>query len=189
LNQRRDAAWFSEVYDGLRQELSGKIPFRIYLDMDYGSIKPGQNWPQIRIATKKWLINQAKHLPFDQRLVIEIPEVPFLIHVIKRTSKRPGVIFGYRDPKDRSLSHRFRELLDRKIKKLVKYHDAKKTTVILIDNWDFQLMNHGIMFDAFLDAYPDQFPQKLDQFWYADSTTLPKIDFLNLTDDLRESYR
>jgi len=183
--QRRDSDWFLQVVGGLEQELPRQVPFRLNITLEYGAVKKGQDWTTIRQGLKNWLVNEAQHLPEGRHVLEAVPNVPFRLHVKKAYGRRPGVIFGRFKPDDDTLANRIRELFDEKANKLAKYHASGKTTVLLLDSWDYVLMNEWIMFEGIQDAYPDGPPPEVDQIWYADTSIPNEIEFSDFTLDLQ----
>lgn len=57
--------------------------------------------------------------------------------------------------------------------------------MLLLDGWDFVLMNEWIMLEGIRDAYPNGLPKGLDQVWYADTSTPTEIEFTDLTPELQ----
>ena len=79
-----------------------------------------------------------------------------------RVWKKPApsmVGFARFDPEDDTLSVRIRNLLDKKARKLRKYHGSSGTTIMPVENDNIALMNEAKMLDALREAYPDGFPQ------------------------------
>jgi hypothetical protein len=186
LNQRRDSDWFQQLVGGLEQELPSRVPFRINITLEYEAVRKGQDWAAIRQGLKNWIANEASRLPDGRQIIKAVPGVPFRLHVVKKIySRRPGVIFGRFKPEDDTLVNRIRELFDDKANKLNKYQKSGKTTVLLVDGFDFVLMNEWIMLQAIQDAYPNGLPQGVDQIWYADTSTPTEIEFTDLTQDLQ----
>jgi hypothetical protein len=181
-NQRRYDDWFSQVIGGLRRELFD-VPFRLRIIFEHSAIKTGQDWPAIRQALRKWIIEEAPLIQEGNHLIQVIPEIPCLR--IRKGGRRPGVIFARSAPDDDTLPKRMRELIDRKVKKLAEYHRRGKTTILLLDGWDSSLMNQGIMFNAMQDAYPQGIPSEIDQIWFAYTDDPDEIDFIDFTSDLR----
>jgi hypothetical protein len=184
-DQRRNDDWFMQVVGGLKREIPD-IAFRLRVGFDFYAITKGQDWVAIRNAIKNWIIEDAPNLADGRHIVRDIPGVPFLLNVEKKIGRRPGVYFSRLvKPDEQGLSERMRKLIKRKERKLRKYKDQGYTTILLIDGWDFVLMNHAIMLNAIEDAFPDGIPKKIDQIWFAYTDEPKKIYFIDLTPDLK----
>ena len=122
-------------------------------------------------------------MPEGYHVIDDVSNAPFGLHVRKMNHRRPGILVGRFPPEDDSLASRIRRLLG-KANKLLKYQQARRTTVLLLDGWDFILMNEWIMINAIQDAYPDGLPKGVDQIWYADTSEPRRTDFADLTPEL-----
>lgn len=185
-NQRRDSDWFHQVVGGLAQELASQVPFRLNITLEYGAVRKGQNWAAIRQGLKNWIANEAPRLPDGRHVIEAVPDIPFRLHVRKAYGRRPGIIFGRFKPEDDTFAKRIRDLFDEKAEKLAKYKAAGKITVLLLDGWDYILMNEWIMLDGIQDAYPDGLAEGLDQIWYADTSEPTEVEFTDLTPELQK---
>ena len=180
-NQRRDGAWFSRVVKPLEDEFRCRLPFRLVLTFPYEGIQTGQDWSEINVALRDWILNEAPRLPIGSHAIGSVPEIPFEFHAAKRSSSHSGLLFGRFAPYDRTLPHRLREQLDRKLKKLSPYKGKNKTTILLVESDDIALMNDGIMWDGLSSAYTDGLPQGLDEIWFADTSIPEEIVFTDMT--------
>ncbi len=135
---------------------------------------------------KNWIANEAPHLADGRHVLNDIPGVPFRLHIIKASNRRPRVIFSRFEPDDNTLPGRIRQQFDRKVEKFKKYKSAGKTTVLLIENDDSALMNEGKMIDSIRKAYPAGFFLDVDQIWYAGTSISSEIEFLDFTSELQE---
>ena len=182
-NQRRDSAHFKRVVGDIRGELSGKVPFRLRIFVEWSAVRVGQDWSVIREALKDWILTKAPSLP-DGRHVIDdgtIAGVPFGLRITKGSDRSPGIIFGRTEPHDDTFPARIRKQFDRKIAKLAKYA-PEKTTILLVESSDLALMNQGILLDAIKTAYFNALPPRVDQVWYADtSASGGKVEFRDFT--------
>jgi hypothetical protein len=169
------------------QELPFRVTFRLNITIDYGVVRKGQDWAAIREGIKDWILAEAQRLPEGRHIIDGVPDVPFRLHVRKTHSRRPGVITGRIAPEDKTLPNRIRGLFNRKANKLIKYQKAGKKTVLLLDGWDFILMNEWIMLEGIQDAYPNGLPKGLDQIWYADTSTPTEVEFTDLTPELQKT--
>lgn len=191
-NQREQNAIFMQVIGGFREEFAGKLPYRLDIWLDFGAIEKGQNWPAIRKGFRDWIEKESPELPYGFGSIDGVNSIPFGFRVKKETRKikrHLGVRFGRSVSEDKTLSLRIREQFKKKAEKLEFYKVNGKTTILLIESDDFQLMNHGIMFVAIKDAFGDGLPRGIDQIWFADTSIAEEIDFIDFTADLHESLR
>jgi hypothetical protein len=188
-NQRRDSDWFMQVVGGIEEELPGRPPFRLRITLDYEAVTKGQNWAAVRETLKTWIINGALRLADGRHVLDSIPGVPFRLHVAKASNRSPGVFFGRFEPSDSTLPDRIWEHINRKAKKLAKYHSATKVTVLLVENDDIALMDELTMLDAMRKAFPGGPPAGIDEIWYADTSIPSEIEFCDFTSDLRSEPR
>jgi len=186
-NQRRDSDWFIRATGGLMEELGTVPPFRLSITLEYNAVRKGQNWAAIRGALKKFVGDEAPGLPEGQSVVESRADIPFRVHVVKSSGRRPGVFFSRFEPDDDTLSARLKCTVDRKARKLAKYHSAEFTTVLLVENNDIALMNECKMREAIRRAFPGGLPPSVDQVWYADTCLPSEIEFQELTPKLGES--
>ena len=185
-NQRRNNDWFMQVIDGLEQELSSQLSFRLKVTLEYGVVTKKQDWKAIREALKSWIINEAPCLVDGDHVLNDVHGIPFKLDVKKeKETDFPLRLAFYRfTPHDNTLPNRIKKQSDRKAKKLAKYQGLGKTTVLLIESYDIALMNPGIMLTGIRKAYPNGPPSVVDKIWYADTSIPDCIRFTDFTSDL-----
>ena len=186
-NQRRNNEWFMKVIEGIEEEFSSQLSFRLSISFYDGSIAKGQDWKKICQGFKNW-INQEKDNPRLEdgpHWINNIPDIPFRFHVIKEHDPSQGVRFSRFPPEDTDLPNRVRKLFDRKAKKLGKYQNFGKTTVLLVESNDIALMDiqGRKILNAIQEAYLFSLPTGVDKIWYADTAELP-IRFKDFTSDV-----
>ena len=174
-NQRRNTDWFMQVTDGLEEELSSQLPFRLNIILEYNAITTNQDWKAIKQALRKWIINESPKLGNGRHVFGNIPDIPFKLTVFKDIDMPPKLVFSRFDPNDNTLSNRLKVLCDRKAKKLAKYQGTGTTPVLLIENNDIALMHPIIMRKEIQKAYPNGLPPGVDKIWYADTAEVRKI--------------
>lgn len=184
-NQRRDSDWFMRAAGGLEGELERKPPFRLSITLEYDAVGMGQDWPAIRAALKRWVANEAPRLPDGSSVVESAPGIPFRLHVMKSSERRPGVFFARFQPDDDTLPARVRAAFERKAAKLAKYKTPGVTTILLVENDDIALMNEGKMIQAIRAAFPSGTPAGVDQVWYADTSIPSALEFRDFTPEIR----
>ncbi len=188
-NQRRNNDWFYQVIGGLEQEFESQLSFRMSIMFPYDAATKGKVRDRIAIrkALKSWILEKSPHLEFGKHDLNNIFGIPFHLTIDKRTSHIPGVAFSRSKPDDDTLSCRVKELLDRKAKKLKKYQDLEKITVLLIESNDIALMDiqGRKILNAIQEVYPFGLPVGVDRIWYVDTAELPdRIIFKDFTSDL-----
>ena len=188
-NQRRNNDWFYQVIGGLEQEFESQLSFSMSIMFPYDAATKGKVRDRIAIrkALKRWILEKSPHLEFGKHDLSNIPGIPFHLTIDKRTSHIPGVAFSRSKPDDDTLNCRVKELLDRKARKLKKYQDLEKTTVLLIESNDIALMDiqGRKILNAIQEAYPIGLPVGVDRIWYVDTAELPdRIIFKDFTSDL-----
>jgi hypothetical protein len=162
-NQRRDSEWFMQAAGGLEDELDHKPLFRLSVTIEYDAVRKGQNWRAIRAELKTWLTKKAPELADGKSVVENVPGIPFRLHVVKASDRRPGVFFARYEPEDETLSERVKVIFERKAGKLVKYQASGIETVLLVENGDIALMNEYKMINAIRAAFPAGLPAGIDR--------------------------
>jgi len=186
-NQRRDSDWFMRAAGGLERELDSTPPFRLSITLEYDAVGKGQDWHVIRAALKDWVTTEAPRLPDGTSVVESLPGIPFRLHVVKSSERRPGVFFARFQPDDDTLSVRVKDAFDRKAAKLAKYQRPGITTILLVENDDIALMNDGKMLEAIKTAFPAGAPPGVDEVWYADTSIASALEFREFTPELQKS--
>jgi len=183
-NQRRNNDWFMNVIGDLEHELN-PLPFKLnlFVSIEYDTIIKGQDWSAIKQAFRHWIFNESPLLKDGHYVCNDFPGIPFTLHVDKAATNSPGRLsFSRFDPNDNTLPCRIKKLFDRKANKLARYQGCGTTTVLLIESYDFALMNESKMVIAIREAYPNGLPSGVDKFWYAPNTSIPApIKFRDIT--------
>jgi hypothetical protein len=185
-NQRKSSAHFKRVVGGIREELAGKVHFRLSITVEWSAVRAGQDWSTIRERLMDWIRTKAPSLPDGRHLIDDgaIAGVPFALLVRKAGARPPGVFFGRTEPHDDTLAARIRTQFDSKAAKLARYR-PEKTMILLVESSDIALMNQPKLLRAIESAYCNALPPGVDQLWYAD-TSVPSAEpvFVNFTADL-----
>jgi hypothetical protein len=184
-DQRRDTVWFGEIAEPIRAELSATLPYRLYVHIEYGSIKASHRRKMIAQELREWILSESPQLREGYQLV-SCPGIPFPLHVNKRSDRRPLLILGRLLPKDEGLEARIRTLLAKKASKLAKYQQTK-TTILLVENHDIVLTDTPFMIDAIHKAFPDGPPTGVHEIWYADTSIPEDLTFNHCVGPWRDS--
>lgn len=181
--------WFKKVTGNIEQESENQLSFRMTITFPYNAVDKGkgQDWVAIQKSLKSWIFEKSPHLEFGKHSLNNIPGIPFQLDVYKRSSHIPGIAFSRYEPNDETLSCRIKELFDRKAKKLKKYKDRGKITILLIESNDIALMDvqGWKILSAIREAYPFGLPDGVDKIWYVGTAELPdRIIFKDFTPDL-----
>ena len=186
-NQRRNSDWFMRVVGNLADELERKPPFRLKIILEYDAIDKDQNWPAIRVALKTWVEHEALRLPEGRSIIEKSSDIPFRLLVLKSNGRHPGIFFARYEPNDDTLPERIKIKFNEKAEKLAKYQRPGTTTVLLIENDDFALMNDEKIIKAIRTAFPAGPPTGVDIVWYADTSFSNAIEFRNFTPEIWKS--
>ena len=179
-DQRRDGAWVTALLAELESEI--RPTEDLYVVFANDAVRCGQDWSGIRGALRNWLQTEPHKLTSGP-VVVQIPGVPFDVTIYRTgtTVLPPRVFFGRFTPADSSLPERIQELCDRKLKKLTRYKDEGRVTLLLLENDDLANMNHFKLAQAIRDAYPTGRPVGLDELWYVSPAIQPELYFLDLS--------
>jgi hypothetical protein len=181
-NQRRDSDWFMHAAGGVENELEHKPPLRLNITLEYDAVGKGQNWPAIRAALKAWVTKESPHLADGRSVVENLPGIPFRLHVMKASDRRPGVFFARYQPEDDSFPERVKAAFNRKAANALGIE-----TVLLVENDDIALMNEYKMFEAIRAAFPAGLPGGVDQIWYVGTSVPSTLEFRDFTSAIRKS--
>ena len=181
-DQTRRNDWFGQAIDGLEEELSPYLPFRLQITLQYDAVTANQDWRAINRALMNWIMGESVYLEDGQHDLENVPSIPFPLNVDKDSDyKFPGLVFYRNQPNDNTLPNRIKTLCDEKARKLAEYQESGKTTVILIENNDIALMNRTMMRQEIQNAYPNGLPAGVDKIWFADTTGDSDITFEDFT--------
>lgn len=183
--QRQWTSQFSELFCKLEIELPCPLQFRLNLVIPYNAIPKRQTWRAVRGSVVRWIANEAARLDDGRHWLRVSPALTCAVEVIKASGGWPRLLVQPAALKDDTLPTRLRAQLDRKIKKLSKYRDLGKSTILLVDSADFANMSSDLLQHAICLAYPEGLPPGVDFVWYADSSIPGEVDFVDLTNKLR----
>lgn len=181
--QRREGAWLGTMLGDL--ENTTVVSESILVVFKPGAVRPGQDWPAMRAALKRYLEGPARALPVDRWTHVRVEGVPIEVDIFRSSPVprlQPRVAFGLFTPGDTTLPERLREACSSKIEKLALYQSGSTRTFLLLESDDVSLMNHAKMAMAVRDAYPGGRPAGVDEFWYVSSILQPELHFLDVSE-------
>ena len=176
-NQSRNNNRFGKVTDGLEEELSSQLPFRLKITLEYSAVTTKQDWKAIKQALKNWIIRDSLSLADGHYVLDKVPDIPFPLDVVKDSDMPPKLVFYRFPPNDNTLPSRIKAQGDRKAKKLAEYKSLGKMTVLLIESNDIAFMHSSIMLQEIRKAYSNRLPLGVDKIWYADTADVREIPF------------
>lgn len=176
-DQSRKSYMFGQVVDGLEEELSSLMSFRLKITLEYDAVTTKQNWKAINQTLRNWVIKESSYLEDGHYVLDNVPDIPFPLDVVKDSYRRPKLVFYRFSPNDKTLPARIKRLCDKKAAKLAKYQALEKTTLLLIESNDIAHMHSSIMRQEIRKAYPNGLPPGVDKIWYADTADVRDIPF------------
>jgi len=182
-DQRRDSKWFKEVAGSLEKELSSNLKYRLRIALPYPGAQKGQDRRSINRALKSWITERSPTFPDGKNKISEAPGIPFEFWVSKESDRPPCLRFYREKPDDPSFQNRFRDFLNRKAEKLAPYKEDGWTTILLVESYDFALMDESTI----LEAIGKKMPENVDQLWYADTSLEADLGFYDFTPDIYSS--
>lgn len=166
--QKQDSARFLEVCGVLETELSSAFPYVVSLTIPTFGIQTGTNWNDIRDTLRKWLLTQVSALPFGHT-DHQIEGVPFRIGIWKEDRRDRGFGVARWTPPGLDTNDELTEIvataLDDKNDQLQKYRANGDETVLILETDDIALMNHVLLYKAFLQASACISTPNIDQAW------------------------
>lgn len=180
-NQRRNSDWFMKAAGEIENELKNIPGFRLKITLEYYATIKGQNWQLIRDSLKNWINEEAPDIVDGYYVIKDIPDIPFILHILKASDREPRIIFSRFSPTDETLPDRIFEQFEIKAKKLSKYRDKGFTTILLIESDDLTLMDDIRMLESIKTAYPKGLPVGVDKIWFADTSIQFAIEFMDFT--------
>ncbi len=176
-NQKLDSARFVKVIGTLETELAGFFRFGISLAVRVGAIQPGTDWIGVRAGIKIWLLQNANALPYGTCRP-EIQTVPFPLTVSKERDNAGKIwVSRFAPPKVQIQVESALALaaaLHHKYEQLNSYREAGAKTVLILESDDIALVNHGLLYAAFVVAAQCVPTPAIDQVWMARTYVCPQ---------------
>ena len=184
-NQTLDSVRFLEVVRDLEAEITPRLNYLLRISLPYLGIRKGQQWSSMRESLNNWIMNSSSKLSDGKHIIDDVPGIPFQLHIIKASGRKPGLIFVRSEPENNDFINRLKDHLNRKARKLKSYKAKGFHTILLLESDDPALMDDSIMLDGIRVAFAKKLPCGVDEIWYADTSNPEKdpenILFSNLT--------
>ena len=168
--QKQDSARFLKVCGVLETELSATFPYVVSLIIPTFGIQTGTDWNGIRDTLREWLLTQVSALPFGHT-DHQVDGVPFCITIWKEDRRDRGFGVARWTPPGLDTNDELTEIvaaaLNNKNDQLQKYHANGDETVLILESDDIALMNHVLLYKAFLQASACILTPNIDQVWVA----------------------
>ncbi len=169
-NQKQDSARFMKVIGVLEQELKESFPYDLRLTTPTFGIQTGIAWSAITDTLREWLLTHVDTLSFGESYP-EISGIPFRVRI--RKEGRRGTGFGvmrWEPPgldTDDELTEIVAATLNNKNDQLQQYRANGDESVLILETDDIALMNHVLLYKAFLQASACIPTPNIDQVWMA----------------------
>jgi len=168
--QKQDSARFLKVCGVLETEMKNAFPNDVHVIIPTFGIQTGTDWNAITNTLRAWLLTNVSALPFGDASH-QIDGVPFSVGISKQDWHGTG--FGVArwappnlDSKD-ELTEIVAGALDNKNDQLQKYRANGDQTLLILETDDIALMNHVLLYKAFLQASVCIPTPNIDQVWMA----------------------
>jgi len=168
--QKKDSARFLKICGVLETELRAAFPYDVSLIIPTFGIQTGTDWNGIRDTLRAWLLTQVSTLPFGHT-DHQVDSVPFRITIWKQDSHGRGFGVARMAPPGLDTNDELTEIvaaaLNNKNDQLQKYRANGGETVLILETDDIALMNHVLLYKAFLQASACIPTPNIDQVWMA----------------------
>lgn len=176
LHQRMDTARFREVLASVEQRLKGTLSDHIDLDVPVHAVPAGVDWQELSGLIESWIVTNLNRLPYDQRVEVQISDVPFPVGVRRERAAGPGGMFGMRVAPADLREQRVQVLVERiqaKSAVLSGYKRQGLRTGLIIESDDVALTNREEIFEDFQEAVKAQHPTDIDDAFLVETDTQP----------------
>lgn len=168
LRQRLDTARFREVLASLEQRLKGTLPDHVDVDVPVHAVPTGIDWRELSRLIESWIVTNLNRLPYDQRVEVQIPDVPFTLGVRRERAAGPGSLFGMRVAPTDLREQRVQVLAERiraKTEVLSQYKTQAFRAVLIIETDDIALSDRCTICEDFQKAVKIQDPAAIDDIF------------------------
>lgn len=156
VGQRVDDDRFRRVMSALEERV-GTIADWIEITIDVGVIPTGYDWRGLSVGIEEWLLAHLEELPYDRRVPVQIPGIPFLVWVRREHGWGEGCIRVMRHTPIQIEEERcavIKRAMENKRSVLGQYKSEGHTTVLLLEADDIALANRHLICDAFRKVSP-----------------------------------
>jgi hypothetical protein len=168
--QKQDSARFLQVCGVLETELKGAFPYDVHLIIPTFGIQTGTDWNAITNMLRAWLLKNVGALPFGNTSH-KVDGVPFNIGISKQDRHGTGFGVARWAPPNLGSNDELIEIvagaLNNKNDQLQRYRTYGDQTVLILETDDIALMNHVLLYKAFLQASASIPTPNIDQVWMA----------------------
>jgi len=176
IRQRLDTARFREVLANLERRLKGKLPDHVDVDIPVHAVPAGVDWQGLSRLIESWILASLNTLPYDRRIEVQIPDVPFALGVRRERAAGSGSLFGMRVAPADLREQRVQVLIERiqaKSAVLSGYERQGFRTVLIIESDDIALTNREEICEDFQEAVKAQHPTDIDDAFLVETDTQP----------------
>lgn len=170
--QKQDSARFLKVCGVLETELRDNFPYVVNLIIPTFGIQTGTDWNGIRDTLREWLLTQVSALPFGHT-DHQVDGVPFRITIWKEDRRGRGFVVSRMVPPGLETNDELTEIvaaaLNNKNNQLQRYRANGDETILILETDDIALMNHVLLYKAFLQASACIHTPNIDQVWLAET--------------------
>lgn len=170
--QKQDSARFSKICGVLETELHDSFPYNVTLIIPTFGIQTGTDWNDIRDALREWLLTQVSTLPVG-RTDHQVKGIPFRITIWKGDRLDRGFGVARTAPPSLETDDELTEIvaaaLNNKNDQLQRYRANGDETILILETDDIALMNHVLLYKAFLQASAYAPTPNIDQVWIAET--------------------
>jgi hypothetical protein len=168
--QKQDSARFLKICGALETELNTVFPHDVSLLIPTFGIQTGTDWKRLRDTLRAWLLAQVSTLPFGHSNH-QVDGVPFRITIWKGRKYARGFGVARMAPPCLDTNDELIEIvaaaLNNKNDQLQKYRTNGDETLLILETDDIALMNHVLLYEAFLQASACTPTPNIDQVWMA----------------------
>lgn len=161
-------------------------PGRVYIAIPYQAVLEARRLEELAAALHEWLNENLSHIEVGEEKTVALDidsSFRFKIRRPEEWTEYDGVRFrvGVNPEEEAGLVDQIVRLLrgQGKLAKLVLHKTHGRTTVLLVESSDFQLMNREILAEAFQEAEEELTPLlgQVDEIWFADTMSDDNVEF------------
>ncbi len=175
-NQRFDTAQFQVVLGSLEERLEGKLPDDVDVDIRVHAVPLGYSWEEGSRTIESWILSNITLLPYERRIEVQIPGVPFPIGMRRERTVSPGRMFAMRMAPADLRQQRVEVLVERMKAKsdvLSRYKGQGFRTLLIVESDDIALTSRGGICEDFQEAVKAFYPDDIDDILLVETDTQP----------------